>query len=191
MKTWHEASTSGYCSRELKRNSKVVYTCSRGELSPTPTIGETERFSRHCSSPQQSQPWTKPFGTPNILFSHGSDLAVNISVKRSVATQTLKSGKTHIGCAKSIPSLVNQTICHNKPTYLSREDILFEVLMKIRVQHLHVKVIVNAAAVYSVCEQSMNELPADGIRAWGKTNKNGYRYSDGNIRKIKNKQCKN
>ena len=23
MKTWHEASTSGYCSRELKRNSKV------------------------------------------------------------------------------------------------------------------------------------------------------------------------
>ena len=24
MKTWHEASTSGYCSRELKRNSKVV-----------------------------------------------------------------------------------------------------------------------------------------------------------------------
>ena len=25
MKTWHEASTSDYCSRELKRNSKVVY----------------------------------------------------------------------------------------------------------------------------------------------------------------------
>ena len=25
MKTWHEASTSGYCSQELKRNSKVVY----------------------------------------------------------------------------------------------------------------------------------------------------------------------
>ena len=25
MKTWHEASTSGYCLRELKCNSKVVY----------------------------------------------------------------------------------------------------------------------------------------------------------------------
>ena len=25
MKTWHEASTSGHCSRELNRNSKVVY----------------------------------------------------------------------------------------------------------------------------------------------------------------------
>ena len=28
VKTWHEASTSGYCSRELKRNSKVAY-CSQ------------------------------------------------------------------------------------------------------------------------------------------------------------------
>ena len=25
MKTWHEASTSGYCLQELKRNGKVVY----------------------------------------------------------------------------------------------------------------------------------------------------------------------
>ena len=25
VKTWHEASTSGYCSRELKRNSQVAY----------------------------------------------------------------------------------------------------------------------------------------------------------------------
>ena len=39
MKTWHEASASGYCSRELKRTSKVVYCtwcnllfCYRGVL---------------------------------------------------------------------------------------------------------------------------------------------------------------
>ena len=29
MKTWHEASTSGYCSQELKRNSKVVFSLGR------------------------------------------------------------------------------------------------------------------------------------------------------------------
>ena len=35
MKTWHEASTSGCCSRELKRNSKVPYLPCFQELSDT------------------------------------------------------------------------------------------------------------------------------------------------------------
>ena len=40
MKTWYEASTSGYCSRELKRNLKVVYCVTKDYVTETIVIVE-------------------------------------------------------------------------------------------------------------------------------------------------------